>query len=275
MTHFKGSHAHKEERHGLNYFLASLALLSSMIGGGITGIPYAYYQSGFGLGLIINVVFGIQTALSCFMYFQVKDLCGGTESISEVGFKLLGRFSIYLMNGIILLLCIGLMLIYFILYGNIVSSLAIDFGVHIDTFFAKPAFWIIIMAIINSPPIFFRAIKELKAVSILLGVSIVTFVTVLVIYCIQTYAEGKDKITNGDDNYAQYWDFKIQRSVISSISLFILSFNFQITLFSTYTSLEVKSTAYAMKAAKLTIIFSQLIYLPVAFTCIYLFGSHI
>ena len=130
------------------------------------------------------------------------------ESISEIGFKLLGRFSIYLMNGIILLLTIGLLIIYFILYGNIVSSLAKDFGVDGNSFYGGPTFWIIIMAIVNSPPIFFRAIKELKAVSILLGVSIATFVTVLVISCVQTYAEGKDVITNGDDDYSQYWDFK-------------------------------------------------------------------
>jgi len=105
-------------------------------------------------------------------------------SISEIGFKLLGRFSIYLMNGIILLLTIGLNIIYFILYGNIVSSLVIDFGVSDDSVYGSKWFWIIIMGILNSPPIFFRAIRELKAISVLLGISIAAFVIVLVTYCI-------------------------------------------------------------------------------------------
>lgn len=66
-------HVHKlssfKNPQGLNYFLASLALLSTMIGGGISSMPYSYFQTGFTLGIIVNVLVCIQTSLSCYLYF--------------------------------------------------------------------------------------------------------------------------------------------------------------------------------------------------------------
>lgn len=43
------------QEEGLNYFFAALALLSTIIGGGISGLPYSFFQTGFTLGIIFNV----------------------------------------------------------------------------------------------------------------------------------------------------------------------------------------------------------------------------
>ena len=54
---------------GLNYFFAALALLSTIIGGGISGLPYSFFQTGFTLGIIFNIFMCFQCGLSCYLYF--------------------------------------------------------------------------------------------------------------------------------------------------------------------------------------------------------------
>jgi amino acid permease len=62
---------------------------------------------------------------------------------------------------------------------------------------------------------------------------------------------------------------------VTSMSVFIYAYSFQLTLFQTYSSLKIKTTAYAMKAANITLIMAKGIYLIVVFCAVYLFGSNI
>jgi hypothetical protein len=49
------------------------------------------------------------------------ELTGNLESLSEIGYKLLGRFSIFLINGMVLLNCIGGLIAYNNIFGKICS----------------------------------------------------------------------------------------------------------------------------------------------------------
>jgi amino acid permease len=97
-----------------------------MIGGGISGLPYAYFNTGLTIGMIVHVFMMLQTVGSCYLYFQAKDLCNDLSSVSEIGFKLMGRASIFFINGVLVVLCIGLMFIYFNLFGDISAGLYKD-----------------------------------------------------------------------------------------------------------------------------------------------------
>jgi amino acid permease len=44
---------------GLGVFTAALSLISTMIGGGISQLPYYYYTTGIIFGFIINGLFAI------------------------------------------------------------------------------------------------------------------------------------------------------------------------------------------------------------------------
>ena len=111
------------EEEGLTYFLASLALMSTMIGGGVAGLPFAYYWTGLTMGLILHVLMMVATNISCFLYLKTKDILGGLSTISEIGYKLMGRSSIFFINAVLILLCVGLMIIYFDLFGTICAGL--------------------------------------------------------------------------------------------------------------------------------------------------------
>jgi amino acid permease len=79
----------------------------------------------------------IQVSLSCLLYLQAKDLLNGLESISEIGYRLFGRSSIFFMNGTLLFLCLGSITIYFNIFGSICSGLMknVTGDIESDSFF--------------------------------------------------------------------------------------------------------------------------------------------
>ena len=110
---------------GLTYFLAGLALLSTMIGGGISQLPRQFLNTGLILGILMNIIIMILTFLSCYLYFQTKDLLHGLDSISLIGYKLLGRVSIFFMNGVIFILASGSIIIYLRLFGDVCRDVVV------------------------------------------------------------------------------------------------------------------------------------------------------
>jgi hypothetical protein len=66
-------------REGLSLFGAILAFLSTIVGGGIVGLPFAFYWAGIPFGIFLNILVGLLTAYSCYLYLLMKDLTGGLE----------------------------------------------------------------------------------------------------------------------------------------------------------------------------------------------------
>lgn len=114
-----------ETSKGLSSFTAALALVSCMIGAGTVGFPFAYYYTGIVFGIIINILMTLLTVMSCYLYLRCKDLCDGLDSFSEIGFKLLGRGSIFMINFLIFIQCIGGLIAYYNIFGTIASSIFI------------------------------------------------------------------------------------------------------------------------------------------------------
>ena len=174
-------------------------------------------------------------------------------------------------------LSLGLLVLYFILFGTTFQKMMIlifqNTETDTSTFFFKPQFYILLLAVLNLPPIYKREIKELQILSIILFVSIFILAFVCLIYLL---IEGTSlNVDSKLGTINTYWDFKFSRGSATALAVFCNAYSFQITLFSTYQSLKVKTTEYATKAVVITLGMSTFIYLLVTFAIVYLFGSAI
>ena len=80
-------------------FEASLALMSAIVGGGIVGVPFSLLECGIPFGVFLNILFAVIAYLSSLLYLKSKDMVPvHVESLYELGFASMGRFSIYLIS---------------------------------------------------------------------------------------------------------------------------------------------------------------------------------
>ena len=112
-----------DEDHALNVFGGITAVISTMVGGGIVGVPYTFYQLGIVPASIFMVVMGILTVNSCWLYMKAMCLVPGKpESIFEIGYILFKRNSIFAFSGILFANSFGICMVYFIIFGSTLGS---------------------------------------------------------------------------------------------------------------------------------------------------------
>ena len=61
----------KEE--GLTLFSGCLALISTCVGGGIVGLPYAFLNLGIPLAILLNICAILSTIYTVSLYLGIKD----------------------------------------------------------------------------------------------------------------------------------------------------------------------------------------------------------
>jgi len=124
-----------------------------MIGGGIVGLPYAFLELGVLITIALLAVVTLQTQNSSWLYLKAKDLIPGKpESLYEIGYMLMGRKSIFILSIILALNSFGMVMVYFIVYGNTIQSVIIDLTTLTeDDIIGGKQFWIIILSVFLLP----------------------------------------------------------------------------------------------------------------------------
>ena len=107
----------------LTVFQTSLALIATNIGAGIVGIPYAFYHLGLTLGLVTIVGMALVAWLAVLLMMKAKDLSPRHyESLYELGYLLMGRSAIFAICGVVLMQAMGVLMVYFIIFGDTMSE---------------------------------------------------------------------------------------------------------------------------------------------------------
>ena len=105
--------------HGLTTFTGVLAILSTIIGGGIVSIPYSFVSFGIPFAIVLNIIAVMLTIFSCDLYLAAKDIIPDKpESLYEIGYMVMGRPSIFMCGFIQFINSLGLLLLYFIVFGD-------------------------------------------------------------------------------------------------------------------------------------------------------------
>ena len=256
---------------GLNSFEAGLAMLSAIIGGGIVGIPYAMVHTGIPAGLILNIVIVLAGVYSGTLYLKCKDLTPTVvESMYELGYVVLGVKAIWILSTLILIAGIGSIMIYFIVFGDIAKSLAEQaYGFDKENVLTRRPIYVICIAVLMSPIILKKRLKEMKFVSFLLFMAIAVFI---LLFLVQMFTLGT--AANNDEDYRSYWKMTYDLDLITSFNTVVLAYAYQINLFPTYNSLgENKTNETAVKAIKIGSSLTFFVYTSLGILSIYTFGE--
>jgi len=263
----------EEEQHNLTVFEAGLALLSTIIGGGIAGLPYAIYHAGIPLGVILNVAVASTCLYTGSLYLKVKDLSPTyVESLYELGFVTMGSASIYLISVLIMILGLGGLLIYLMIFGDISASLAQElYGENVENIFTSRTIYVISLGALLLPICLKKKVAEMKCVSIILFLAISIFV---LLFMIQLCKKGP--MQNDDESFRDYILVTLNMELITSFNIIVFSYVYHHILFPTMNSLGAnKSTATTKQASCIAISLALPIYLTFAILSIYTFGSSI
>ena len=103
----------RAERRGMTALEGSYSLLASIIGGGIVGLPFFFYNAGVPFGIVLCLFSGWLNIRSAQLYLSAKDLIpGNLESLYDIGYATLGKSAIYIVALITTILLNGVLVIY-------------------------------------------------------------------------------------------------------------------------------------------------------------------
>ena len=172
------------EKEGLNAFMGALAVLSTIVGGGIVGIPFSLYNLGIPVGAFTMVLVASACHYSCALYMAARDeIPVPVNSIYQLAYITMGRQAIYLVSVIQFIAAFGLDIIYFIVFGDTSASLikTLFYTSHTDNFLTSRACYVLILACAMVLPLLQRELKEISILSVILFGGIALFLVLMVV----------------------------------------------------------------------------------------------
>ena len=146
------------------------------------------------------------------------------ESLYEIGFMVLGRKSIYIVSAVTFIFATGIMMVYFIVFSDVISSLMAQlvFTSKEDkcSFVTKRTLYVLILGAVLFPFIIRKELKELKIISIILFFGIFSFIMILLA---QLLIEGNNFNKDKDPSYLYPDDYA---DAIKGVSMMLVAFSF-------------------------------------------------
>ena len=105
----------------------TLALVATNIGGGLIGLPFAFYRLGLVLSPIFCVIVACLGQVSSMMYLKTKDLTPKKpESVYEIAYILFGRPSIFVVTITMFISNYGALVLFYMIIGETVRTLMVS-----------------------------------------------------------------------------------------------------------------------------------------------------
>lgn len=255
---------------GLTTFTAILAMISTIIGGGIVGLPGSFLTFGIPLACVLNIATVFITVASGKLYLKIKaKVPDKPESLYEIGYMLVGRNSIFMIAAICVVNAFGLMLIYFIVFSDTAKQLVSNVsGAEIDAeFYTSRYFYVLSLAALLVPVVLMKELAELDWVGMTLFVAIGLFVI------INAYQLLLDDAFPQAGYNVEFIKPDAGWGLISALSVTLVAYSYQQNLFPIYSSLKDKSDENYVKVSYGGLFISFGLYLAVALLSLFMFGE--
>lgn len=173
---------------------------ATAMGGGILGLPSAFYQAGFVMGCVWLILISMTTAYSLRL-LSIASVKTGERSYERLAHVLLGKAGVYLVSGMRLFNCFGSMIAYVMSIGNLVKPILEGLSAPewtTDTNGIRlmiSIFWLVFYFPLTIP----RKVNALRYVS-MLGVGAMVFFSVCVFahFCQNGTADNLIAATSGN-----------------------------------------------------------------------------
>lgn len=252
-----------------------LAIMSTILGGGMVSIPWATFNVGLIPTIGIACFASAQVVISCVLFLRAREVCPDSpQSMFEMAFLILGRASIFIISGGLFIQSFGLIIIFFNVFGATASSFYSNLaGASLDEpgMMETPLPWIVGLAVLLFPSIFMKELAELKIVSLSLFAAALIFV---VIQCYTGFSRGSYEEPNKETQYMMPQEFG-SKDFIQSIVIMFTACNFQVNLFPIHSHQIDKSVGATVKYISCSMLLVQSLYFTLAIACILMFGSSI
>jgi len=261
-----------------------LSIVSTVVGGGIVGLPTSMLILGLYPSLGIMAVMSYQTCNFSWLYLNAKDLIEGKpESLFEIGYILFARSSIFVISFILFVTSFGMTMIYLIIFGNTAGSVVKDiFAIDpdLETGFKKAVtqkwFFVVLLALLLMPVILKKELQELHIVSMMLFYAVLAFIFILFLQlCFLGTSEfSEDQPIDFQDFQKPYADADFVQT-INALSPLLVSYAFATNLFPMFSALQVKTNQNCHKGVQLSVVLISGIYVFLSIVAVFLFGKDI
>ena len=157
----------------------ALAIISTIMGGGIVSIPYAYAVEGILVGITVQITVIAAIFISCILYLRTRTILNCKTEFGVIAEKCLGPVSGIILNSLLVFCIFGIMALYMTLFSMIFISLLGSGKKEAQSILDYQSFYIISLAVLIAPIVTRKKIASLKITTYILFLGVISLVTLL------------------------------------------------------------------------------------------------
>jgi amino acid permease len=269
-----GYHLDKDKEGKDSAFSAGVQIANTIMGAGILSIPTIMNYLGFLCGIIFVIFMAVSTLFSVNLLIKCHEITGksGYSMFAKITMGTIGSI---LIKIIIIINNLGICICYFRIFGEVLQTIVQALVSSEDSFWVTNwhnYFYILIGSLIMLPFIFVKKISSLKKVAYLGVIFVLIFSIALSVLLFYKSASNK---LDQDITWEYFLPDTTFKDAFHVMPTVFIAFLFQFNVFPIYYSMKKRNMNTMMKATKIGVGYSLVMFLIVGIMGFLLYGDAI
>ena len=269
-----GYHLDKDKKGKDSAFSAGVQIANTIMGAGILSIPTIMNYLGLPCGIIFVMFMAVSTLFSVNLLIKCHEITGksGYSMFAKITMGTVGSI---LIKVVIIINNLGICICYFRIFGEVLQTIVQAWVSSEDSFWVTNwhnYFYILIGSLIMLPFIFAKKISSLKKVAYL-GV-IFVFIFTISLSVLLFYKSASNKLDQ-DITWEYFLPDTTFKDAFHVMPTVFIAFLFQFNVFPIYYSMKKRNMNTMMKATKIGVGYSLVMFLIVGIMGFLLYGDAI